>query len=139
MTRTRIPANVAALLREALYAQLTRAFEDAPDEMPAAQSRRGWADVLGRIEGVRTALDVIGWDAPARQKDVEVELDRAMIDALEADVDSWEWLAEAVTTESAQGRRRAAAKATAIKRFLASVKPPERVGRTDAGAKGGDA
>jgi hypothetical protein len=124
MTRTRVPAAVAALLREALYAQLTRAFEDAPDEMPAAQSRRGWADVLGRIEGVRTALDVIGWDAPARQQGVEVDLDRAMIAALEADMDSWEWLADAVTTESAQGRRRAAAKAKGIERFLASI-PPE--------------
>lgn len=125
MTRTRIPADVAALLREALYMQLSRACEDAPAAMPAAQSRRGWADVLRQIEGARTALDVIGWDAPARQKDMEVELDRAMIDALEADVDSWEWLAGAVTTESAQGRRRAAAKAKAIRRFLAGVKPPE--------------
>ena len=121
MATARIPAAVAALLREALYAQLTRAFEDAPDEMPAAQSRAGWADVLGRIKDARTALDVIGWEAPARQRAVEVELDRAMIDALEADVDSWEWLADAVTTETVAGRRRAAAKAKMIARFLASV------------------
>jgi len=125
MTRTRIPADVAVLLREALYAQLTRACEDAPVVKPAVQSRSGWADVLRQIEGVRTALDVIGWDAPARQQDVEVELDRAMIDALEVDVDSWEWLGGAVRTESAQGRRRAAAKAKAIERFLAGVKSPE--------------
>jgi hypothetical protein len=126
MTRTRIPADVAALLREALYSQLNRAFEDAPAGLPAAQSRDGWADVLRRIESARAALDVIGWDAPARQQGMEVELDRAMIDALEADADAWGWLAEAVTTESAQGRRRAAAKAETIERFLASVVGAER-------------
>ncbi len=124
MTGTRIPADVAALLREALYTQLSRAFEDAPCGMPAEHSRSGWADVLGRIEGVRTALDVIGWDAPARQQAVEVELDRAMIDALEADIDTLEWIADAVTTETAQGRRQAAATAKAIKRFLAGVERP---------------
>jgi hypothetical protein len=125
MARTLIPADVAALLREALYTQLTQACEDMPDETPAAQSRSGWVDVLRRIEGAFTALDAIGWAAPARQQDVEVELDRAMIDALEADIDSWESLADAVTTETAQGRRRAATKAETIKRFLASVRVTE--------------
>lgn len=123
MTRTRIPADIAGLLRQALYGQLHGAFEDAPCGLPEEHSRRGWADVLGRIDDVRAALDVIGWDAPARQQAVEVELDRAMIDALEADIDTLEWIAEAVRTESVQGRRRAAATAKAIKRFLAGVKP----------------
>ena len=139
MARTRIPADVVVLLREALYAQLTRAFEDAPVGMPAAQSRSGWTDALRRIEGARTALDAIGWDTPARQQEAEADLDRAMIDALEADADSWEWLADAVKTESVERRRRAAARAKTIKRFLASVKPPEQVGRTEDGAKDGDA
>jgi hypothetical protein len=65
-TRTRIPADIAGLLRQALYGQLHGAFEDAPCGLPEEHSRSGWADVLGRIDGVRAALDVIGWDAPAR-------------------------------------------------------------------------
>jgi hypothetical protein len=134
--RTRVPADVVVLLRGALYTDLARAFEDAPCGMPEAHTRAGWTDVLARIDGARNALDVLGWDAPTRQQDAEVELDRAMIDALEADMDSWEWLADAVTTESAPGRRRAAAKATAIKRFLASVKPPETVSRADETTEG---
>jgi hypothetical protein len=56
-----------------------------------------------------------------------------MIDALQADTDTLESIAEAVTTETARGRRRAAATAKSIKRFLASVKHP------DAEAKGSDA
>jgi hypothetical protein len=125
MTRTRIPADVVLLLRGALYTELARACEDAPVTMPEAHTHSGWADVLARIDGASEALGVLGWDAPARQQDVEVELDPAMIDALEVDIDSWEWLAGAGRTESAQGRARIAAKAKAIKRFLAGVKPPE--------------
>jgi hypothetical protein len=121
MARTHIPADVVVLLRGALYTELARACEDAPGTMPEAHTRSGWADVLARIEGTCRALDVIGWDAPARQQDVEVELDAAMIDALEADTDLWAWLAEQDRTETAEGRRRAAAKAKTIKRFLASV------------------
>jgi hypothetical protein len=137
--RTRVPADVVVLLRGALYTELNRACEDAPCGMPEAHTRAGWTDVLARIDGARMALDVLGWDAPARQQDVEVQLDRAMIDALEADIDLWEWLAEQDRTETPEGRRRAAAKANTSKRFLAGVKPPEGVGRTDAEAKGGDA
>ena len=133
MAQTLIPADVAALLRGALYTQLQRACEDAPGVMPEAHTRAGWTDVLEQIEGARAALEAIGWDAPARQQDVRVELDRAMIEALEASADSWGWLSEQVTSETAQGRRQAAAKATTIKRFLASVKP------SDAEAKDGDA
>jgi hypothetical protein len=124
MARTRIPADVVVLLRGALYTELSRASEDAPGGMPEAHTRSGWADVLARIDGVRKALDVLGWDAPARQQDVEVELDRAMIDALEFDMDLFEWLAAQNRTESAEGRARAAAKAKTIERFLASI-PPE--------------
>ena len=130
---------MVVLLRGALYTELARACEDAPDGMPAAHTHSGWADVLTRIGGARTALDVLGWDAPARQQDVEVELGRAMIDALEADMDLWEWLAEQDRTETAEGRGRATAKATIIKRFLASVTPPERGGRADAETTDGDA
>jgi hypothetical protein len=121
---TRIPADIVVLLRGALYTELGRACEDAPGGMPEAHTHAGWAEVLARIGGARTALDVIGWDAPGRQQDMEVELDRAMIDALEADMDLMEWLAEQERTESPEGRARAAAKAKAIERFLASI-PPE--------------
>ena len=124
MARTRIPADVVVLLRGALYTELARACEDAPGGMPEAHTRSGWADVLARIGGARKALDMLGWDAPARQQDVEVELDGAMIDALEADIDLWEWLAEQDKTETPEGRKRAAAKANTSKRFLASVTPP---------------
>ncbi len=78
---TRVPAAVVVLLRGALYTELARACEDAPDGMPEAYTRAGWTDVLACIDGACKALDVIGWDAPAQ--DVEVELGRAMIDALE--------------------------------------------------------
>jgi hypothetical protein len=125
MARTRIPADVVVLLRGALYMQLIRACENAPCGMPAEHSHSGWADVLSRIEGARRALDAIGWDVEDHRPIVAVELDRAMIDALEADVDSWEWLSEQVSSETMEGRRQAAAKATTIKRFMASVKPPE--------------
>lgn len=131
--RPRIPADVVVLLRGALYTELARACDDAPAVMPEAHTRAGWTDVLEQIEGARAALEAIGWDAPTRQRDVGVELDQAMIEALEASADSWGWLSEQVTSETAHGRRQAGAKATTIKRFLASVKP------SDAKAKGGDA
>ncbi len=138
IARTRLPADVVVLLRGALYTELARASEDAPGELPDAHTRSGWADVLARIDGARNALDALGWNAPARQQDVEVELDRAMIDALDADIDFWEWLAEQDRTETPEGRTRAAAKANTIKRFLASVTPPEIVRRADAETKDGD-
>ncbi len=138
MARTRIPADVVVLLRGALYTELARACEDAPFTMPEAHTRAGWADVLARIDGARNALDVIGWDTAAQQQDAEVELDEAMIDALEADMELWEWLAEQDKTETPEGRKRAAAKATVIERFLASVTPPEIVSR-DAETTDGDA
>jgi hypothetical protein len=121
VARTRIPVDVVLLLRGALYTELARACEDAPGTMPEAHTHSGWAGVLARIDGARKAFDVLGWDAPTRQQDVEVELDATMIDALEADVDLWEWLAEQDRTETAEGRRRAATKARTIKRFLASI------------------
>ncbi len=136
---TRVPAAVVVLLRGALYTELARACEDAPCGMPEAYTRSGWADVLARIDSARKALDVLGWDAPARQQGADVELDRAMIDALEADMEFWEWLAEQDRTETPEGRARAAAKANTIKRFLAGVTPPEIVGRADAETTKGDA
>lgn len=139
MARARIPADVVVLLRGALYTELTRACEDAPGVMPEAHTRSGWAGVLARVDGARDALDVLGWDAPARQQDVEVELDRAMIDALEADIDLWEWLAEQDRTETPEGRKRAAAKANTSKKFLASITPPEIASRADAETTDGDA
>jgi hypothetical protein len=139
MARTRIPADVVVLLRGALYTELARASEDAPGTMPETHTRSGWADVLARIDGARNALDVLGWDAPTRQQDMEVELDWAMIDALEADIDLWEWLAEQHRTETPEGRKRAAAKANTSKRFLASATPPEVVRHADAETTDGDA
>jgi hypothetical protein len=135
MTRTRIPADVVLLLRGGLYTELAHACDDAPVTMPEAHTPSGWADVLARIDRASEALGVLGWDTLTPQQDVEVELDRAMIDALEADIDSWGWLADAVTTETVAGRRRAAAKAKAIELFLASLKPSKLRGHTDAKAK----
>ncbi len=54
-------------------------------------------------------------------QDVEVTLGATMIDALEAEIDLWEWLAEQDRTETAEGRRRAATNATTVKRFLVSI------------------
>jgi hypothetical protein len=121
MARTRIPADVVLLLRGGLYAELARACEDAPVMMPEAHTQSGWADVLARIDGAGKALGVLGWDTLTPPQDVEVELDATMIDALEAEIDMWEWLAEQDRTETAEGRQRAASKATTVKRFLASI------------------
>jgi hypothetical protein len=129
---TRIPADVVVLLRGALYTDLARACEDAPGGMPEAHTHAGWADVLARLDGRRKALDVIGWDVAAPEQDMEVELDAAMIDALEFDMDLMEWLAEQERTESPEGRAQAAAKAKTIERFLASITPPEPVADGDA-------
>jgi hypothetical protein len=109
------------LLRGELYTELARACEDAPVTMPEAHTHSGWADVLARIDGAGKALGVIGWDTLTPPQDVEVELDATMIDALESEIDLWEWLAEQDRLETAEGRRLAATKATTIKRFLASV------------------
>lgn len=121
MARTRIPADVLLLLREALYTEFARACEDAPVTMPEVYTHSGWAEVLARIDGAHKALDVLGWDTLTPPRDVEIELDATMIDALEAEIDLWEWLAEQDRTETAEGRRRAATKATTVKRFLASI------------------
>ncbi len=131
-----VPADVVELLRAGLYANLARACEDAPVTMPEVHTHAGWADVRVRIEGASRALDALGWDTPTQ--DTKVELDAAMIAALEAEIDTWEWLAEQDRLETAEGRRRAAVKATTIKRFLASVTPPEIVSRADAETTDGD-
>jgi hypothetical protein len=39
---TTMPADVAVLLRGALYAELRRACEDAPGAMPESNTRTGW-------------------------------------------------------------------------------------------------
>jgi hypothetical protein len=136
---TLIPADVMELLRGALYTELARACEDAPATVPDAHTRSGWADVFARIDGARKALDVIGWDVADPQQEVQVELDQAMVHALDVDMEFWEWLAHQERTETPEGRKRAAAKANTIKRFLASVKPPETVGHADAETTDGDA
>lgn len=118
---TPVPAEVVVLLRGALYIELARACEDAPAVMPEAHERACWADVLARIDGARSALDAIGWEAPDEQHDVTVVLDPAMIHALEEDYDGWDWLSHQEKTESAEGRQRARAKAETIKRFLTTV------------------
>lgn len=132
---TTIPAQVMVLLREALYTELERACEDAPDTMPEAGERSGWADVLEWIDGARGALDVIGWDAPAEQQDMTVPLDTAMIEALEADAELWDWLSNHRRNTSAEERKRARAKAETIQRFLATI----RDGPSPATSKAGDA
>jgi hypothetical protein len=50
---TRVPVAVVVLLRGALYTELARACEDAPDGMPQAHTSSGWTDVLARIDGAR--------------------------------------------------------------------------------------
>jgi len=119
--RTTVPAQIVVLLRGALYTELARACEDAPALMPEAHERTGWADVLVRIERARGALDAIGWEAPAEQRDVTIALDATMIEALEDAWDGWNWLAQQEKTESAEGRGQARVKAETIARFLASV------------------
>jgi hypothetical protein len=112
-----VSGDVVLMLREALYAQLGRAFEDAPDAAPEVQTRAGWAGVLARVDGVRAALDLLGWDAPAKQPPVEVALDRAMVQALEAELDTWGDLAS-THSEPEHDRAEACARVAAIERVL---------------------
>lgn len=116
---THVPAGIARLLREALYAQLGRAFEDAPGG-PQERTREGWADLLARVEGIRAALDALGWATP-EQEPVTLALDRAMIEALEADLDHWQWTAQAEHLETVEGRQQAARTAELIERFLTGL------------------
>jgi hypothetical protein len=116
-----MPAQVAVLLRGALYAELERACEDAPATTHASKTRAGWTPVLRRINNAFDALSVLGWNEPAEQQPVTIALDAALIEVLEADVEHWEWTSEQQRIESAEGRARAAQYAAAINRFLAAL------------------
>jgi hypothetical protein len=120
-TTTAVPAQVVVPLREALYTDLQRACEDAPDSAPEYKTRRGWTPVLRRITATVGSLDVIGWEEPAKQLPLMIALNPTMVAALEADAEHWEWLSEQVRTESAQGRARAAELAAMIERFLGGL------------------
>jgi len=116
-----MPAQVAVLLRGALYAELGRACEDAPGTTPASKTRAGWTPVLRRINNALDGLSALGWNEPTEQQPVPIVLDAALIEVLEADAEHWEWTSEQQQIESAEGRARAARYAAAINRFLAAL------------------
>lgn len=118
---TMVPAPVVVLLREALYTELQRACEDAPDSAPEYKTRRGWTPVLRRMAATVGSLDVIGWEEPAEQQPLTITLNPTMVEALETDAEHWQWLSEQVRTESAGGRARASELAAMIERFLGGL------------------
>jgi hypothetical protein len=87
-----VPAQVAVLLRAALYAELGRACEDAPGATPQSNKRAGWTPVLRRIDTAVHGLNALGWAEPDEQQPLTIALDAALIEVLEADAEQWEWL-----------------------------------------------
>jgi hypothetical protein len=122
---TTMPADVAVLLRGALYAELGRACEDAPGAMPESNTRTGWTPVLRRISTAVRGLSALGWAEPDEQQPLTIALDAALIEVLEADAEQWEWLSEQDTLETAEGRARAAEHAATIDRFLEALRPAD--------------
>jgi hypothetical protein len=109
-----MPADVAVLLRGALYAELGRACEDAPGAMPESNTRTGWTPVLRRISTAVRGLSALGWAEPDERQPLTIALDAALIEVLEADAEQWEWLSEQDKLETAEGRARAAEHAATI-------------------------
>jgi hypothetical protein len=121
---TTIPADVVLILRGALYVGLARAAGDIGDEC-SLESPGDMIDVLAQFDRIRALLDAIGWEKKPQQQP-DVELDRtvhgqALIETLEDDRESWDWLSYQETTESPEGRERAAANAAVIERFLGEL------------------
>jgi hypothetical protein len=123
-----IPAELVTLLRGALYAQLERTIERAPSG-PDVWKRAAWQPMFDRLNRTCAALNAIEWDTPAWQGDVNADMNLAIVAALRADLDSWNWLAEQEHAETAEGRERAAANAATIRRFLADVMRTAVMGR----------
>ena len=120
-----MPADVAVLLRGALYAELGRACEDAPEAMPESNMRAGWTPVLRRISTAVRGLSALGWAEPGEQRPLTIALDTALIEVLEADAAQWEWLSEQDQLETGEGRASAAAHASTIDRFLEAIRPAD--------------
>lgn len=134
MASTRIPADVGLLLRGGLYVGIARVTADISDEC-SLEDPGDLAGLLVHFDRTRALLDHIGWEKkPQQHHDLEVDdaHRQALIETLEEDRESWDWLSHQETTESAEGRKRAAAKAKTIKRFLARVTPTALVNRTEA-------
>lgn len=122
-TLTTIPPDMVVGLHRGLYAELTRACEDAPQAINDAETRAGWVRTLSRIAAALDALDVMGWDEPTGEQPVTIFLGPMFIEVLERDVEHDHWLSEQ-TNELVEGRTRAAERAARVERFLASL--PER-------------
>jgi hypothetical protein len=121
---TVIPAEIVLSLRGALYVRMAQAAGDIDTECSLASP----GDLIGpleRFDRTRALLDAIGWDKkPPQQPDVELDLavhGPALIDALEYDRDMSDWLSHQEATESPEGRKRAAANAAMIERFLGEM------------------
>lgn len=141
MARTRIPADVGLFLRGALYVGLARVTADISDQC-SLEDPGDVAGLLACFDRIRGLLDHIGWEKkPQQLHDLEVDdaHRQALVETLEEDRESWDWLSHQEATETVDGRKRAAARAERIKHFLARITPPELVGRTEAEAKDGDA
>jgi hypothetical protein len=119
-TLTTIPPEMVIGLHRGLYAELTRACEDAPQAITDAETRADWVRTLGRIAAAVDALDVMGWDEPTGEQPVTISLSPIFIEVMERDVEHDYWLAEQ-TNELAEGRTRAAERAATVERFLASL------------------
>jgi hypothetical protein len=118
-----VPAEVAAHLRCALYAELARAGCD----LDAACSTKQLGDVatpVGKLRGVFALLDHIGWSKTPDAADLAIDGAHLglVVAALERDQDGWEWTAEQPKLEDLPGRERAKAIAEMIERFLGGLR-----------------
>lgn len=116
---TTVPDDIAPLVRGGLYITLARCGSDF-ESACALDIPGDITDAVARFDRARALLDYIGW---GKKKPGAITIDRrkhgpALIETLEDEWDAWEGLAEAVTTETAAGRRRARAKAKLVEQFL---------------------
>jgi hypothetical protein len=119
----RVPADVAAQLRGALYADLARAGCD----LDASCSTEEPGDVdspVGKLRRLFAVLDDIGWTKePPSLEDLTIHRRhmQVVVDTLEDDREAWAWVAGQPLLEDLPGRERAKAIAEMIGRFLATL------------------
>jgi hypothetical protein len=119
----RVPADVAAQLRGALYADLARAGCDL-DASCSTKEPGDYASPVGKLRRLFAVLDDIGWTKEPPSPEALTIHRRHMqvvVDTLGDDRDGWAWVAGQPQLEDLPGRERAKATAEMIERFLATL------------------
>lgn len=139
-----VPADVAAQLRRAFFADLSRAGADL--ESACATKELGDVDTpVGKLRRLFAVLDEVGWiKEPASPEALTIDRRhlRVVVDSLEDDWQGWSWTAEQPQLEDQAGRERAKAMAEMIERFLDTLPteamslavPPSLIPRVQEGA-----